>query len=99
MGRVMGTPIRIVVDSSAPPLAMEFAPHGSAVYLRLSDEVAVRTTEIEDGAVADYDADGALVGFEILGLEDPTFPAVLERVKARFSAEAPALRSVEAVST
>ncbi len=93
----MGTPIRIRVHSSAPPLAMEFAPRGSAVYLRLSDELAVRTTEIEDGAVADYDADGSLVGFEILGLEDPAFSGVLERVKKRFSAEAPALESIEAI--
>ena len=82
MDRIMGTPIRIVVHSSAPPLAMELAPRGAAVYLRLSDEMAVRTTEIEDGAVADHDTDGALLGFEILGLEDPAFPLVLERVKA-----------------
>lgn len=98
MGRIMGAPIRLAIDSSLPPLAMEFAPHGAAVYLRLSDEHAVRTVEIEQGALADYDADGVLVGFEFLGLEDPAFPRVLERIKARFSAEAPALGSVEAVS-
>jgi len=98
MGRIMGTPVRIAVHSSGPPLALEFAPHGSAVYLRLTDRHAVRTVEIEDGALADYDADDALVGFEFLGLEDPAFAGVLERVKARFSAEAPALGSVEAIS-
>ena len=98
MDRLMGTPIRLTVDSSAAPLAMEFGPHGSAVYLRLSDEPTVRTTEIEDGALADYDANGALVGLEILGLEDPAFVRVWERVKKRFVAEAPALASIEAVT-
>lgn len=97
MGSLMGTPARIVVHSSAPPLAMEFAPGGSAVYLRLSEGPAVRTVQVEDGAMADYDADGALVGFEFLGLGDPAFPYVLERVKTRFAAEAPVLGSVEAI--
>ncbi len=92
----MGTPVHIVVHSSAPPLAMEFAPQGSAVYLRLSGEKAVRTIEIEDGAQADYDADGSLVGLEILGLEDPAFVDVLDRLKTRFLAEAPALGSIQA---
>ncbi len=97
MGRVMGTPVRIVVHSSGSPLAVEFAPQGSAVYLRLTDRHAVRTVEVEDGALADYDADDALVGFEILGLEDPAFSSVLERVKKRFAARAPALGSIEAL--
>jgi len=97
MGSVMGTPIRIVVHSSGPPLAMEFAPHGAAVYLRLTDQDAVRTVELEDGALADYDAEGTLVGFEFLGLEEPAFSGVLERVKKRFAAEAPALGSIEAI--
>ena len=93
----MGASIRFLVDSSAPPLAVEFAPHGSAVYLRLSDEQAVRTVEIEDGALADYDADGALVGFEIVGLDGPAIVHVLHRLKERFAAEAPALGSIEAI--
>ncbi len=98
MGSTMGAPIRLAIDSSVPPLAIEFAPHGAAVYLRLSDEHAVRTVEVEQGALADYDADGALVGFEFLHLEHPSFPHVLERVKARFLSQAPELGSVEAVS-
>lgn len=97
MRRSTGAPTRLAVDRSIPPLAMEFAPHGSAVYLRLSDEHAARTVVIEVGALADYAADGALVGFEFLDLDAPAFPHVPERVKTRFSAEAPALGSVEAV--
>jgi len=77
---------------------MEFAPGGSAVYLRLSEEPAVRSVEVEEGALADYDAEGALVGFEFLGLEDAAFSRLLERVKTRFAAEAPALGSIEVIS-
>ena len=98
MTRPMGTPTRIVVDSSAPPLAMEFAPGGAAVYLRLSEHEAVRTAQVAEQVLADYDAQDALVGFEFLNLESPAFPARLEQVKTRFRGAAPALDSVEAVS-
>ncbi|MCA9314618.1 MAG: DUF2283 domain-containing protein [Planctomycetes bacterium] len=96
MGSAMGAPARIVIHSSAAPLAMEFAPGGAAVYLRLSEQPAVRTSELEQGVVVDYDAQGVLVGFEFVGLEAPRFPRLLELVKARFASEAPALAAVEA---
>ena len=98
MARQMAARIRVVIDASTPPLAVEFAPRAAAVYLRLSDEPVVRTVEIEEGTLADYDESGSPVGFEILGLEDPGFLGALERLKARFSTEAPQLRSVEAVT-
>jgi uncharacterized protein YuzE len=98
MSRLMSAPMRIVIHTAAPPLAMEFAPRGSAAYLRLSHEPVDRTVEVEDGVLADYDGDGALVGFELLGLQTPGFVEVLDRLKERFQLVAPALRSIEAVS-
>lgn len=67
------------------------------MYLRLSDEHAVRTVEIEEGSLVDYDKSGTLVGLELVGLHDPEFIDVLARLKNRYAEEAPVLRSVEAV--
>ena len=53
--------------------------------------------EIEEGTMVDYGEQGQIVGFEIVGLNDPGFVEALERLKDRFSEEAPMLLSVEAV--
>ena len=92
----MSTGVRIAVHGRHPPLALEFHPRSSAVYVRLSDEAASRTVEIEAGALADYDAAGDLVGLELLDLDDPKVIGTLHRLQARFADEAPQLCSVEA---
>jgi len=57
-----------------------------------------RTVEIEEGALADYDERGSLVGFELLGLENLRIVEVLGRLKRRYASEVPELRSVEAAA-
>ncbi len=98
MSRSMSARVRIAVQGPTPPLALEFHPRGGAVYLRLTDEAVTRTVEIEDGALADYDVAGSLVGLELLHLDDPQVVGTLHRLQARFAREAPQLRSVEATS-
>lgn len=93
----MSARVGISVRGDNPPLAVEFEPRGDAVYLRLSDEAVTRTAEIEDEVLVDYDAEGRLVGIEILGLEDPGVVDVLARLKRRFAADVPRLLAVEAI--
>ena len=97
MGSPVSASLRVLVGSTTPSLAVEIAPQGAAVYIRLSDAPAVRTHEFESGALVDHDAEGAVVGFELLDPGEPDFAQVLERLKRRFAAEAPALDSIEAV--
>ena len=92
----MSARIRIAVRGGPPPLALEFHRRGAAVYLRLTDQAVARTVEIEDGALADYDREDALVGLELLHPDDPQVIGTLHRLQARFADEAPQLRSVEA---
>lgn len=92
----MSTRVRIDIDN--PPMALEFHPSGHAVYVRLSAHAVVRTVALEQRALADYDEAGELVGLELLGLGDPDVGQVLTGLKDRFAAEAPALRSVEAIT-
>ncbi len=96
MSSHMNARIHIGVHGENPPLALEFHPSGSAVYFRLTSETVARTAEVEEGVLADYDEHGTLVGFELLEPEGPDVAHVLARLKQKFAAEAPELRSLEA---
>jgi uncharacterized protein YuzE len=51
-----------------------------AIYLNLTDHEIVESEEIADGIVADYDAEGRIVGLEILDASRRTGdPAVLRQ--------------------
>ena len=39
-----------------------------ALYLRLNEDAIVESQEVEPGIILDFDAEGLVVGFEILGL-------------------------------
>jgi uncharacterized protein YuzE len=60
--------------------------------------MALRTEEVEEGVLADYDRRGALVGFELLGADRPDLVSVVARLKERFATEAPQLQSLDAVA-
>ena len=92
----MSSWIRLSIDGPRPPLALEFAPGGGAVYVRLSDRSVQRTVEVETGALADYDATGEVVGFELLDLDRPGSGEALRRLKERFAEAAPELLAVHA---
>lgn len=47
-------------------MKLEFDPQADAAYFGISDAEIETTREIEPGIVADYDAEGHLVGIEVL---------------------------------
>jgi uncharacterized protein YuzE len=44
-----------------------YSEESDAVYIQLSDEKIVRTQIIDDARFVDYDANGNVVGIELLG--------------------------------
>jgi uncharacterized protein YuzE len=49
-------------------MKLEFDPIADAAYLEISDAEIETTREIEPGIMADYDAQGHIVGIEILSI-------------------------------
>ncbi|MBK9027137.1 MAG: DUF2283 domain-containing protein [Propionivibrio sp.] len=49
-------------------MKLEFDPQADAAYFGISDAEIETTREIEPGIVADYDAEGHLVGIEVLSI-------------------------------
>jgi uncharacterized protein YuzE len=42
-----------------------------ALYIRLTDQAVARTREIDDNTVVDIDADGGIVGIEVISIGHP----------------------------
>lgn len=49
-------------------MKLEFDPAADAAYFEISNMPVVATREIEAGVMGDYDADGHLVGIEVLSV-------------------------------
>ncbi len=47
-------------------MKLEFDPQADAVYLELTESEVEKSTEIQPGIVLDYDAEGRVVGIEVL---------------------------------
>ena len=47
-------------------MKIEFDPIADALYLELSNSAVEKTEEIKPGVNMDYDADGSVVGVEVL---------------------------------
>lgn len=47
-------------------MKIEFDPIADALYLELADSEVEKTEEIKPGVIMDYDADGNIVGVEVL---------------------------------
>lgn len=64
-----------------PDLVVTYDPEARAAYVRLHKGRVVRTDEvIVDEVWADYDADGQLLGLEILGVKERNLSKLLETV-------------------
>lgn len=48
---------------------LTYDPEAKAVYIRLRDDLVLVTREINDSVMIDLDADGNLVGVEVLNVE------------------------------
>jgi uncharacterized protein YuzE len=49
-------------------MKLEFDPLADAAYFEISDAEIKETREIESGIMADYDAEGRIVGIEVLSV-------------------------------
>ena len=61
-------------------MKLEFDPTADAAYFEIAPSEVETTKEIESGIIADYDADGHLVGIEILSVSKRARPQSLENV-------------------
>jgi len=60
-------------------MKLEFDPLADAAYLEISDSEVETTREIEPGIIADYDAQGHIVGIEVLSISKRSMPAPLKQ--------------------
>ena len=60
-------------------MKLEFDPVADAAYFEISPVEAMTTKEIEPGIIGDYDADGHLVGIEILSVSKRARPQSLDK--------------------
>ena len=61
-------------------MKLEFDPAADAAYFEISPAEVETTKEIEPGIIADYDAEGHLVGIEILSVSKRARSQSLEQV-------------------
>jgi uncharacterized protein YuzE len=61
-------------------MKFEFDPTADAAYFEISSAPVERTEEIEPGINADYDAEGHLVGIEVLSVSKRTQSESLEKI-------------------
>lgn len=47
-------------------IRMHYDPKTDAAYLRFSEQPVVESEEVSDGVVLDFDAEGRMVGMEVL---------------------------------
>jgi uncharacterized protein YuzE len=59
-------------------MKLEFDPLADAAYLGISEAEITSTREIEPGIIADYDAEGRIVGIEILSISKRAIPAPIK---------------------
>ena len=60
-------------------MKLEFDPVADAAYFEISAAEIETTKEIEPGIIADYDADGHMVGIEVLSVSRRGLPKDLDR--------------------
>ena len=61
-------------------MKLEFDPKADAAYFEISSTQVESTEEIEPGINADYDANGHLVGIEVLTVSKRNLAEVLDEV-------------------
>ncbi len=58
-------------------MKLEFDPIADAAYFEISGASTALTKEIEPGVIGDYDAEGHLVGIEVLAISKRSLSAPL----------------------
>ena len=56
---------------------IKYRPEDNAAYIRLSQEKIIQSAEVSPDIVFDYDAEGRIVGIEVLDARTHLSPALL----------------------
>nr|WP_189644556.1 DUF2283 domain-containing protein [Mesorhizobium sp. M9A.F.Ca.ET.002.03.1.2] len=59
-------------------MKLEYDPEANAAYIRLSSEAIRESEEVSAGIVLDYDAEGRIVGMEVLDAREHLPAAMLK---------------------
>lgn len=59
-------------------LKLEYDPQANAAYIRFSSEAIQESEEVSAGIVLDYDAEGRIVGMEVLDAREHLPAAMLK---------------------
>ncbi len=60
-------------------VAVTYDPDANAAYIRFSPEPVEESEEVSDGIVLDYDAEGRIVGMEVLDARTHLSPDLLDQ--------------------
>ncbi len=80
-----------VITGDLAPLSIHFDETNTVMYVRVSHNPIEFTRELPDDVLADYDAKGNLVGFEIIGYQKGRAGTVLKTLEKTFPSAAPAI--------
>jgi uncharacterized protein YuzE len=58
---------------------IKYRPEDNAAYIRLSQEKIIQSAEVSPDIVFDYDAEGRIVGIEVLDARAHLSPALLSQ--------------------
>ena len=64
-------------------MRMTVDKEADALYIRFDEAKIVESEEVSDGIILDFDADGRVVGFEMLGVRQRFPTADLSRVEVK----------------
>ena len=95
--RVVGsTPDKhpFIITGDLAPLSIHFDETNTVMYVRVSHNAIESTRELPDDVLADYDAEGDLVGFEIIGYQNGRAGSVLKSLEKAFPKAAPAINQL-----
>ena len=53
-------------------MKVQYDPAADAMYIRLSEGIVADSDEVRDGVVLDYDANGRVLGIEVLSISKRT---------------------------
>lgn len=86
--------MNLEIKGARRPLGIEFDETGAAFYVRIREGRSVVTRSVGDEVLADYDARGKLLGFEVIGLTDERAATIPEEIRRKHPDEVPQMEIV-----
>ena len=86
--------MNLEIKGARRPLGIEFDETGTAFYVRIREGRSVVTRAVGDEVLADYDAKGKLLGFEVIGMTDERTATIPEEIRKRHPDEVPQMELV-----